>query len=120
MISQMEFIRRVNVSSETVEKYIRDGDITPDLILPMSELRTFKYFSEETLANTAKKFGWEIINDDNRKDLFMEMIRQMDMSYSYKSVLIKAIIENADSRGHINLDDIAAYFRSYYEGRRIA
>lgn len=120
MISQMEFVRRVNVSSETVEKYIRDGEITPDLIVPMSEHRTFKYFSEETLANTAKKFGWEIINDDNRKDLFMEMIRQMDMSYSYKPVLIKAIIEKADSRGHIKLDDIAAYFRNYYEGRRSA
>ena len=50
----------------------------------------------------------------------MDMIRQMDMSYSYKPVLIKAILLYADEKGRIKLDDIVAYFRSYYEGRRAA
>lgn len=118
MISQMEFIRRVDASSETVEKYIREGEIIPDLIVPISEHRTFKYFTEETLEKTAEKFGWKLINDENRKELFMEMIRQMDMSYSYKPVLIKAILSNADEKGRIKLDDIVAYCRNYYENRR--
>lgn len=118
MISQMEFIRRVDASSETVEKYIREGEIIPDLIVPISEHRTFRYFTEETLEKTAEKFGWKLINDENRKELFMEMIRQMDMSYSYKPVLIKAILANADAKGRIKLDDIVAYFRNYYEDRR--
>lgn len=50
----------------------------------------------------------------------MDMIRQMDMSYSYKPVLIKAVMLYADDRGRIKLDDIVSYFRSYYEGRRAA
>ncbi|MBR7008695.1 MAG: DEAD/DEAH box helicase [Ruminococcus sp.] len=120
MISQMEFIRRVDVQSETVERYIREGKIIPDLIVPMSEHRTFKYFKEETLEAAAKQYGWQLINDDNRKDMFMEMIRQMDMSYSYKPVLIKAVLTHADSKGRVKLDDIVAYFRSYYESRRAA
>ena len=120
MISQMEFIRRVDVQSETVERYIREGKIIPDLIVPMSEHRVFKYFKEETLEAAAKQFGWKLINDDNRKELFMEMIKQMDMSYSYKPVLIKAVLTHADSKGRVKLDDITAYFRSYYEGRRSA
>jgi len=120
MISQMEFIRRVDVQSETVEKYIRDGKIIPDLAVPMSEHRVFKYFKEETLEAAAKEFGWKIITDDNRKNLFMDMIKQMDMSYSYKPVLIKAVLAHADSKGRIKLDDIVAYFRSFYESRRSA
>lgn len=120
MISQMEFIRRVDAASETVEKYIREGEIIPDLIVPMSEHRTFKYFSEDTLNKSAERFGWRIINDSNRKDMFMEMIRQMDMSYSYKPVLIKSIFENADEKGRIKIDDIVEYFKKYYEGRRSA
>ena len=48
------------------------------------------------------------------------MIRQMDMSYSYKPVLIKAILLYADDKGRIKLEDIVSYFRSYYEGRRAA
>lgn len=117
MISQMEFIRRVDAASETVEKYIREGEIIPDLIVPMSEHRTFKYFSEDTLNKSAEKFGWRIINDNNRKDLFMEMIRQMNMSYLYKPVLVKSILENADEKGRIKLDDIVVFFRNYYENR---
>ena len=120
MISQMEFIRRVDVQSETVERYIREGKIIPDLIVPMSEHRIFKYFKDETLEAAAKANGWKLINDSNRKELFMEMVGQMDMSYSYKPVLLKAIFANADNKGRVKLDDIVAYFKSYYEGRRNA
>jgi hypothetical protein len=86
----------------------------------MSEHRTFKYFKEESLQKYAEQYGWTIIDDSNRKDMFMDMIRQMDMSYSYKPVLIKAIMLYADEKGRIKLDDIVAYFKSYYEGRRAA
>ena len=41
-------------------------------------------------------------------------------SYSYKPVLIKAILLCADDKGCIKLEDIVSYFRSYYEGRRAA
>ena len=119
MISQMEFVRRVDVQTETIERYVREGKLVPDLIVPMSEHRTFKYFKEETLKAYAAQYGWRLIDDGNRKDLFMEMIRQMDMSYSYKPVLIKAILLCADVKGRVKLEDIVRYFRSYYEGRRL-
>ena len=48
----------------------------------------------------------------------MDMIRQMDMSYSYKPVLMKAIMLYADEKGHIKLDDIVTYLMSYYMGHR--
>ena len=76
MISQMEFIRRVDVQSETIERYIREEMIVPDLIVPMSEHRVFKYFREETLKTYAAKFGWTLIDNDNRKNLFIEMIEK--------------------------------------------
>ena len=120
MISQMEFVRRVDVQTETIERYVREGKLVPDLVVPMSEHRTFKYFKEETLERYARQYGWTLIDDSNRKELFLEMVRQMDMSYSYKPVLIKAILRHADEKGRIQLADIVAYFRTYYEGRRAA
>ena len=120
MISQMEFVRRVDVQSETIERYVRDGLLMPSLIVPMSEHRTFKYFTEESLHAAAERYGWRLIDENNRKEIFMEMIQQMDMSYSYKPVLIKAVLACADGKGRVKLDDIVAYFRSYYEGRRAA
>ena len=82
--------------------------------------RIIKYFKEETLQKYAEQYGWTLIDDSNRKDMFMDMVRQMDMSYSYKPVLMKAILLYADEKGRIKLDDIVSYFRSYYEGRRAA
>ena len=118
MISQMEFVRRVDVQTETIERYVREGKLLPDLVVPMSEYRTFKYFKEESLQKYAEQYGWTIIDDSNRKDMFMDMIRQMDMSYSYKPVLWKAILLNADNRGRVQLDDIVSYFRKFFDNRR--
>lgn len=120
MISQMEFVRRVDVQSETIERYIREGMLVPDLIVPMSEHRTFKYFKEETLISYAEKYNWKLIDDNNRIDLFMEMVEQMDMSYSYKPVLLKAIFAHDDTKGRVKISDIVDYFRSFYEARRKA
>ena len=120
MVSQMEFVRRVNVQVETIERYVREGKLVPDLTVPMSGRRTFKYFKEESLEKYTRQYGWTLIDDSNRRELFMDMIRKMDMSYSYKPVLIKAILRYADERGRVRLEDIADYFRAYYEGRRAA
>ena len=118
MISQMEFVRRVDVQSETIERYVKDGLLLPDLVVPMSEHRVFKYFKEETLQAAAQRFGWTIIDDSNKKTLFMKMVEQMDMSYSYKPVLLKAILQYADKNGRVSLNDIVTCFRNYYESRR--
>ena len=120
MISQMEFVRRVDVQTETIERYVREGKLVPDLIVPMSEHRTFKYFKEETLRAYAEQYGWKLIDDNNRKQLFMEMVEQMDMSYSYKPVLLKAILTYADASGRVKISDIVSYFRNFYEARRAA
>lgn len=29
-----------------------------------------------------------IVNDDNRKEMFMDMVRKMDMSFSYKPIFL--------------------------------
>lgn len=118
MISQMEFVRRVDVQTETIERYVREGKLVPDLVVPMSEHRTFKYFKEESLQKYADQYGWTLIDDTNRKDLFLDMIRQMDMSYSYKPVLVKAILLYADDKGRVKLEDIVSYFKFFYEDRR--
>lgn len=50
----------------------------------------------------------------------MEMVRQMDMSYSYKPVLVRAVLSHADDKGRVKLSDIVDYFRTFYQGRRAA
>lgn len=118
MISQIEFVRMVDVQSETVDRYIKDGKIKPDLSVPFGDKRMFHYFREESVRNTAKQYGWDLITPQNMADKFMKFIETMDMSFSYKPVLLKAIYEYMDSNGRVALPDVVDYFIDFYEDRK--
>lgn len=118
MISQIEFVRMVDVQSETVERYIKDGKVKPDLSIPFGDKRMFHYFREESIRNIAKQYGWDLITPQNMADKFMKFIETMDMSFSYKPVLLKAIYEYMDSNGRVALPDVVDYFIDSYEDRK--
>ena len=118
MISQIEFVRMVDVQSETVERYIKDGKVKPDLSTPFGDKRMFHYFREESVRNIAKQYGWDLITPQNMADKFMKFIETMDMSFSYKPVLLKAIYEYMDSNGRVALPDVVDYFIDFYEDRK--
>ena len=118
MISQIEFVRMVDVQSETVERYIKDGKVKPDLSIPFGDKQMFHYFREESIRNIAKQYGWDLITPQNMADKFMKFIETMDMSYSYKPVLLKAIYEYMDSSGRVALPDVVDYFIDFYEDRK--
>jgi superfamily II DNA or RNA helicase len=118
MISQIEFVRMVDVQSETVERYIKDGKVKPDLSIPFGDKRMFHYFREESIRNIAKQYGWDLITPQNMADKIMKFIETMDMSYSYKPVLLKAIYEYMDTSGRVALPDVVDYFIDFYENRK--
>ena len=118
MISQLEFVRMVDVQTETIEKYLREDKIKADLEVPLGDKRSFKYFREETVKRYAKQFGWDLITAANMKDKFMDFIKPMNMSYSFKPVLLKAMLALVDDKGKVKLEDIVDYFIDFYEDRR--
>lgn len=118
MLSQKEFIRRVDVQSETVDRYVKNGDIKPDLSIPISENKTFNYYKDDTIIMYAKKYGWDLITPINIKEKFMKFVEKMDMSFSYKPVLLKAVFDHVDEDGKIRIVDIVNYFIDFYEERK--
>lgn len=118
MISQLELIRRVSAQSETIERYIKDGKIKPDLIVPISEHRTFNYFKPERVKDFCKEFGWTEITSSNRMQMFVETCKKMVMSYSYKPVFLLAFFNNMNENREVLLDDVSQAFADYYEDRK--
>jgi len=117
MVSQLEFVRMVDVQSETIARYIREGKIIPDFQVPIGS-KTFNYFEKETVYRYAEQYGWKIITQENLKEVFLEMVEKMDMAYSYKPVLLKAMLTLADEQGRVLLEDVVSYFLKFYEDRR--
>lgn len=120
MITLEEFETMVSAQPETIERYVREGKIDADATVSVSEHRDRKYFKLDTVKSYVAQFGWVFIDDTNRKQLFMDMVQQMDMSYSYKPVFLKAVLKHADNEGCVKLDRVVSYFLNYYKKRRNA
>lgn len=117
MISQIGFVRMVNKQSGTINKYIKDGKIQPDLCVPCAS-KVFNYFKEETVRKYVQEFGWTLITNENIKDMFIEFVKKMDMAYSYKPVLLKAMLNECDEKGRARVEDIVDYFIDFYNDRK--
>lgn len=76
------------------------------------------YFYEDTIKKYAQQYKWDIITATNIKGKFIEFIERMDMSYSYKPVLIKAIFDHIDDEGKVRIIDIVDYFIDFYHNRK--
>ncbi len=117
MLSQMAFTQMVNVQSETVERYIRDGLIVPDMEVPVSSHRNFRFFRKETVEKYASQFGWTLITRENIREIFLQMVKDMTMSYSYKPVFLLAFLDNMNGEKEAPLADVARSFAAFYEDR---
>ena len=119
MYTQRELIQHLSVQkTQTIDEYIKKGKIVPDIVVDSPSGKKVNYYKKERVAEFAQKFGWTVITDENRFQLFMDMVNKMLMDHSYKPLLIKAIMECADPYGQVHLDLIVYYFKNFYEKRR--
>ena len=117
MYSQMELTRRVSAQEETISRYIKENKIVPDMNVPISEHKTLHYFHKKRVKEYCQKFGWTEITPANRKQLFLDFCKEMQMSYSYKPVFIMSFLSCMNERGEAVLSEVAEAFAWYYEDR---
>ena len=86
--------------------------------VPVGEHRSFKFFQKSTVEKYAKEYGWTLITKANMKEIFLQMVDTMTMSYSYKPVFMLAFLDNMNDAGEARLEDVARSFAAFYEDRR--
>lgn len=115
LISHTELIRMVDVQAETIMRYLREGKLLPDYVKEDSK----PYFTIASTKAYAEKYGWNLILNERLNAVFYDVLSGKRMCYSYKPVLIKAMLEYASpSDGECSMDDIITYFRAFYADRR--
>ncbi|HUY34520.1 MAG TPA: DEAD/DEAH box helicase family protein [Pirellulales bacterium] len=119
MISAAELEVRLAASEGIVRRAIERGLLRPDHTLPLGE-RIYHYFDVDRAEEVREMLGLPKVEDRNIKDLFFEYVAEMDMSASYKPVMLLAVLAVADDRGRARLADVASDFRRFYEQRKAA
>lgn len=117
MLSQQEFVKMVDVQPETIYKYIQFKKIIPDKVVQISDSQSANYFHKDTVKKYANEFNWELITSDNIKEKFMNFVRRMTMTYSYKPVFLLAVIEASLRTGVADIKDVVEIVKSYYYDR---
>jgi hypothetical protein len=107
----------------TTEGKIRDaarrGTVTADHELALGD-RTYFYFRRERIEEIRLELGLPRVDDDSIRSLFLDFVERMDMSASYKPVMMLAIIDLVDGHGRVRLDEVAREFLGFYLRRQQA
>jgi superfamily II DNA or RNA helicase len=107
-------------SDGVVRRAIERGEVRPDHSVTLGD-RIYHYFTRERVDEVRQALGLPKVEQHNIKELFLQYADdRMDMSASYKPVMLLAILDCADASGRARLSDVVGKFRRFYEARKEA
>jgi superfamily II DNA or RNA helicase len=107
-------------SDGTIRRAIDRQGIRPDHTVALGD-RTYHYFSRDRIEEVRKALGLPKVEPHNIKNLFLQFADyKMDMSASYKPVMLLAVLDSVDAHGRAKLSDVVGRFRGFYESRKAA
>jgi len=102
------------------EGYIRNkvmkGELEPDHRLEIGTRRYF-YFRKERKDEIAERFGLKPVTAANIRERFLAFCEEMDMSASYKPVLLLCLLDTVDENGVVSVAALTLAFRNFYLDR---
>lgn len=113
-VSELEF--DLGTSSGLIRRAVERGDVEADHKLELGD-RVHFYFADERTAEVCEKLGIEPVDADNIKQKFIDYVSKMDMSASYKPVLMLSLLDSIDDRGRAKISDLIERFRDFYMKR---
>jgi superfamily II DNA or RNA helicase len=110
-VTELEF--DLGTSAGLIRRAVERGEVTADHTLKLGE-RVHYYFSDERTVEVCEKLGIEPVNADNVKEKFIAYVTKMDMSASYKPVLMLSLLDTIDDRGRVKTATLVERFRDFY------
>lgn len=108
-LTASQISQKYNVEVEDILSAIKNGNLVADKVVPLFSPKVVEAFLSDLNSGKTTLF-----------DNFMHEITHMRVNYSYKPVLVMAIMENASENGEIALSDLVDFFLDFYEKRQAA
>ncbi len=119
MISLPDIERELGIAEGRLRNAVERGQVKPDHTLQLGE-RTYIYFHSDRIEEVRETIGAPKLEEHNVSDRFLEFIRAMDMTMSYKPVMLLALLKSVDETGRVRLSDVVSRFQQFYRDRRLA
>jgi superfamily II DNA or RNA helicase len=120
MMTVSELEVELAVSEGFIRRAIERDQISPDHSVTLGS-RVYYYFSRDRVDQVREALGIAKVEQSNIKELFLRFADdKMDMSASYKPVMLLAVLDCIDGNGRARLADVVREFRRFYEQRKAA
>jgi hypothetical protein len=119
MISLPDLERELAVAEGRVRGAVERALVKPDHTLQLGE-RTYFYFHRDRFEEVRLAIGAPKLEDHTIRDRFLQFMGEMDMSMSYKPVMVLALLDAAAEDGRAKLSEVVKGFRRFYEERKAA
>ncbi len=119
MISLPDLERELAVAEGRVRGAVERGIVKPDHILQLGE-KTYFYFHRDRIEDVRVAIGAPKVEDHTIRDRFLQFIGEMDMTLSYKPVMLLALLDAIADDGRAKLSEVVHGFRRFYQERRTA
>ena len=115
-LSEEECARELFISTDTLRKWIRKRDVTPEVSVPFGR-RTLYFFSPESIpvirkAKNLKEHSAQTILED-----FQSFLEERDYALSYKMVMMLSFLKHIDAHGAVDIDLLAEEFAGFFRWR---
>lgn len=120
-VKDMLSVAELELALAASEGYLRGkvlaGDLTPDHDVTIGSRRYF-YFRKDRKQAIAKRYGLTPVTAANIHERFLAFCREMDMTASYKPVLLRCLLETVDDTGSAPINQLTLAFRAFYRQRQ--
>ena len=118
MISLPDVERELGVAEGRVRGAVEREKVKPDHTLQLGE-RTYFYFHRDRIEEVRQAIGAPpAVEDQTIRDRFMQFLQEMDMTLSYKPVMLLALLQFVGEGGRAKLSEVVRGFRQFYLERR--
>ena len=115
-LNQEQLAREFFISTSSIHNWIRKKRIIPDETISFGN-RKIHLFSPENVSRIRIENNIIEHTEDMIKDDFFHFLEERDYSLSYKMPFLLSLLENVDSIGDANIDDVLDGYISFYEDR---
>ncbi|WP_438566891.1 DEAD/DEAH box helicase [Cetobacterium sp.] len=115
-ISAEELARELFLSTDTINSWLKKGDITPDYTSKLGRV-TYNKFKPERIEEIRLLKGLKKRNETTILDDFWEFIEEGSYSLSYKIIFMLSLLKNLEKDGEADFDKVKEDYIIYYKER---
>jgi len=117
MLTAIQLERCLHATEGTIRRAVETGKIQPDHRVAAGQVDQV-FFQKDRVEEIRETLGLPKVTEESIKSLFLAFVGEMDMSASYKPVMLQSILKNADGDGRAEVTKVVDAFAAFYRDRQ--